>query len=796
MAANDRKLACEESTSQLDSCGDAYTNRICGKCSRENDDDDSFIQCGGCKTWFHSHCSGLLENLLDDLVDCGEKDYICYTCLQLRNKGKRQKTTKQGKSQSLRVTKEKRETHNQYDLVNGTAKNGQETTNRRSGKLETVTQSASEKCKRNVPVGQSQGFHTENNVTSATFIRALTDRVVSLEAANTQLNERVARLELELSKMSTVCQVENGDAKTDFCYTNPTNASSTDFETETVQSECAIPTEYMFRDYQVQSLSHPDSLNENASAAVINENVEERNDDHVCAKQAPLKHSHPAAMVSHPKTSINHPDDDEEQAEILLIGDENIKGIQPLMLHKDLKLAKHSAQIIQDAALCLKNTHYTRLKCLILHIGMNDVRMTRSTDDVVHNYDVLISKAQKKYPSACIVLSLIPPWREISLMYKRKQVNDFLWDISTTIATAVCVDNENLGTERPILIKAGLYQSNGRLLNAYGTALLGSNLKKAVDAAIELGNKEAPQTVLHDDVIETDIKQQSGTLANRECVATTSQGSIQQHMSIEAQAIPRPSNKLSPGFVSYTDTGDGSFPWGHAVPNVVSSGPPTGPAHNLQHPTTYMMCPQPHPYPPLQPSPVQAITITQAPPVQQIPARQHVPMGRPSPQMVTPVHAVPIQPAVFTQGQTVQHQPTPMHQPTYGPPLHGRPMFAAHRQQSRPVKSMPMVHTTSIQHAPIGQAIPMQRPSPIPPTSHGQTAPMGQLLQMRQPTTMRHPTPMGQSPPIPQPRPMGQLLHVRQPLHLGQPLHVGQPTPIQPARQPVNAEWAMTGMHP
>ncbi|XP_019618412.1 PREDICTED: uncharacterized protein LOC109465493 [Branchiostoma belcheri] len=755
MATNNKNLAQKDQTLQLDSRNDA--DKICGKCSKGNEEDDSFVRCGECKTWFHSHCSGLLEHLLDDLVDSGEKDYICYTCLQLRNRCKWQKadgTKKQGQSQSAKAAKGQKGQHKDHgDLVKGADKNRKEITNRSSGKLETVVPSASEKCKSEATLGQSKDLYNDTIVLSTTYIRALTDRVANLEAANTLLKERVARLELQLVVLSNMdiyqgqSPVENGDATTREIsdFRNPRHVSPTGFDTENVQNECAIPAEYMFRDHQVKPV--PDSLTSNAG---IQNGEQGNNNDHLPAKQHDQAH-----MYIHP--------DDEQEAEILLIGDENIKGILPQVLHEDLKVAKHSALIIQDAALCLRNTNYSRLKCLVLHVGMNDIRITKSADNVIHNYDLLISKAQRKYPYARIILSLIPPWKEISLMYKRKQVNDFLWDISTTMGTATCVDNENLGKERPILIKAGLYQSNGILLNTDGMALLASNLKKAIDATIEIAGGEA---VLHDNVEEMDLKLLS---VSGESVIP---GNVQH---ISPEALLRPGNELSPGFVSYTHAVDGSFQRGHVGHNM---GPQTSSA---QQPT-YFMPPQAHPYPPLQPSPIQAITVTHTPPMQQVPVPTRQPMPMPMPMRP---HSPHVRMQAIPMRQPTPSQPMP--RPTFTQPVHGQPPkqpAIMYVRQSTPGKSMPMM-----QHVPMGKAIPMGQPLPVQPKGQPSYI-VRHHVPMGKPITMGHPTPMGQPTPIPQPPP------IRQPIQVGQPVHVGQPLPMQPMGQPIPLEQMMTGMHP
>ncbi|KAI8497688.1 G-protein coupled receptor [Branchiostoma belcheri] len=178
-------------------------------------------------------------------------------------------------------------------------------------------------------------------------------------------------------------------------------------------------------------------------------------------------------------------DESQTRAEIVIIGDSNTRGIIPSMLYPENRVQKLSAMTIPQAKQLIKSTTYTDPKCILYHVGTNDIKQERAANGVTENLRQLVMATHDLYPNAAIVMSSVPPRNDQHLMEVTRDVNSFLHILDQETSYISVANNNNL--EDGGSVKLSLYRHDGFHLNKGGIKVLAANWKTAIHPTVGLG---------------------------------------------------------------------------------------------------------------------------------------------------------------------------------------------------------------------------------------------------------------------------------------------------------------------
>ena len=173
------------------------------------------------------------------------------------------------------------------------------------------------------------------------------------------------------------------------------------------------------------------------------------------------------------------------QAEIVVIGDSNTRSIMPSILYPDKQVHKQPGMTIPEAIDIIETTPFSNPKCIVYHVGTNDVKQERAASGVTEKMRRLVATTHDKFPNAAIVLSSIPPRNDRHLMEIAKQVNAFIHILGQECGYISVADNDNM--EENGSIKRVLFKDDGYHLNRGGVKVLAANLKEAIHPTVGLG---------------------------------------------------------------------------------------------------------------------------------------------------------------------------------------------------------------------------------------------------------------------------------------------------------------------
>ncbi|CAH1248381.1 Hypp8115 [Branchiostoma lanceolatum] len=155
---------------------------------------------------------------------------------------------------------------------------------------------------------------------------------------------------------------------------------------------------------------------------------------------------------------------DDSLAEIVIIGDSNTRGIIPSVLYPGKQTAKHPAMKVPQATDLITTTTYSDPKCIVFHVGTNDIREERAAHGVTETSD---------------------NWNDQQLMEVTRDVNAFLHILNQETSYTSLADNNNLGEDG--FIKASLFKRDGYHLNRAGLKVLAASWKTVIHPIVGMG---------------------------------------------------------------------------------------------------------------------------------------------------------------------------------------------------------------------------------------------------------------------------------------------------------------------
>ncbi|CAH1256488.1 Hypp1665 [Branchiostoma lanceolatum] len=423
---------------------------ICIKCERPGPEDIGVIQCDACRKWYHYGCTDLQQSQLEYLINNEEREYICCDCL----------------SDALIDNTSSTDAPDLYSPPE------HETIPKKSNsvdKLESILMSVVTTDKGKVDTLSSRISHLETLVSKtmdgltekmakAGDVEVLKKRINALAAENKNLRSRIALLEQKGAKNAaiTIKQTDNIPPLSSKEPETTDNAAQTD--NITVPN---IPTNNKFDVLAVDSTSPEEQRSADLSAN--NDNAQSQ------------------AGTTDKSEVINNG----LNAEIVIVGDSNTRGIVPSILYPEKQVHKQSAMTIPQAIDTILATPYSNPRCIVFHVGTNDVKQERAANGVTENMRQLVVTTHDKFPNADIVLSSIPPRKDRHLMEITNDVNGFLRILDQETSYVSLADNSNL--EANGLIKQTLYRDDGYHLNRSGLKVLAANFKAAIHPTVGLG---------------------------------------------------------------------------------------------------------------------------------------------------------------------------------------------------------------------------------------------------------------------------------------------------------------------
>ncbi|KAI8518901.1 hypothetical protein Bbelb_021580 [Branchiostoma belcheri] len=129
----------------------------------------------------------------------------------------------------------------------------------------------------------------------------------------------------------------------------------------------------------------------------------------------------------------------------------------------------------------IETTSHNDPKCIVFHVGTNDIRQERAAQCVTENIRHLMMTTHDKYPDATIIISSVPPRDDNHLMAVTQDVNNFLHVLGQELPFVHDVNNDNLGDGKTI--KPSLFHCDGYHLNKSGLKMLAANWKTAIHPA-------------------------------------------------------------------------------------------------------------------------------------------------------------------------------------------------------------------------------------------------------------------------------------------------------------------------
>ncbi|KAI8495429.1 G-protein coupled receptor [Branchiostoma belcheri] len=415
---------------------------ICNKCQQPGPEDEGVIQCNSCQQWYHYVCTGLRQSLLYTLITDEEREYVCNQCSHDDQQSEEttpkavysapnlEDNNNNAQLSSLQISVDKLESILMSRITTD------------NDKFDTL---AARISRMEIQLSKTKDPPVEN-LARLSDIEVLKRRINALEAENKNLRNRITLLEQQSVKKAGPTTSQTGDSA---------RAPRTP-ETTNTRFVPNIPTNNSF-----------EVLADNTPMTQVERKLDSRDNGQ--------SQTRPTERRS----------DDPILAEIVIIGDSNTRGIVPSVLYPGKLTAKHSAMKVPQAIELITETNYSDPKCIVYHVGTNDIREERAANGVTENLRQLVTTTRSKYPNADIVMSAIPPRNDKQLMEVTRDVNTFLHILHQETAFISLADNDNLGEDGSI--KRALYKQDGYHLNRDGLKVLAANWKTAIHPLVGMG---------------------------------------------------------------------------------------------------------------------------------------------------------------------------------------------------------------------------------------------------------------------------------------------------------------------
>ncbi|CAH1266796.1 Hypp3577 [Branchiostoma lanceolatum] len=464
----------EELKTQLSKCHDKEVgceDIICHKCERPGPEDNGVIQCNTCQEWFHYTCTGLHEFLLRQLIKDEDSVYICVECsieFPIESTANVPMKTHQPRNDLCE------EETNPKSLVNSD-----------HGNVETETEDQNnnnELQSLQLNIDKLEAILASRITNDDNKIDALSTRIARIECKLSETKETPAEKMAKesdteaLKKRVKSLEAENKNLRNRITALETKNANrvkSAAIQTDISQERAQTPVEEELADtVTVPNIATTDRFQALTESTLEGRSSNSREPNNPHRDNPPREAPAPAQPRN---TTPEHP-------EIIIAGDSNTRGIIPNMLYPGKQSHKYTAMTVPQATDLIKSTSHHNPKCIVLHVGTNDIKRERAAQGVTENIRQLIMTTHDKYPDAAIVISSIPPRNDKHLMEVTQDVNNFLHVLGQELPF---VNNDNLGDGGTI--KQSLYNRDGYHLNRSGLKVLAANWKSAIHPTVGMG---------------------------------------------------------------------------------------------------------------------------------------------------------------------------------------------------------------------------------------------------------------------------------------------------------------------
>ena len=170
--------------------------------------------------------------------------------------------------------------------------------------------------------------------------------------------------------------------------------------------------------------------------------------------------------------------------QVTIIGTSNTRGINPDKLSSRFKTDKILAYTINDAETEVRHLPHIP-EVLVFHSTTNDLK-TSTPSDCVSKMEKLINLTTEMYPRTKVIISLPTPRSDNSTINHNAQITSVMLKEKFKDTPLISTfDNSNLAYKREPRMKF-IDQNDGYHLSSNGTSLLASNIRAAIDKALEL----------------------------------------------------------------------------------------------------------------------------------------------------------------------------------------------------------------------------------------------------------------------------------------------------------------------